>query len=85
VRNYYEEVSVVECEIQAMELHEGDECIILSKENGVIRFTVEQMRNEEVPITHAVQKEFITFKVPEAVKRGEKLYKIVPAKTKHTS
>jgi putative protease len=85
VRNYYEEVSVVECEIQAMELHEGDECIILSKENGVIRFTVENMRNEEVPTIHAVQKEFITFKVPEPVKRGEKLYKIVATKTKHTS
>jgi putative protease len=82
VRNYYEEVSVVECEIQAMELNEGDECIILSKENGVIRFTVEQMRNEEVPTIHAVQKEFITFKVPEAVKRGEKLYKIIPVKRK---
>jgi len=85
VRNYYEEVSVAECEIQAMELHEGDECIILSKEHGVIRFTVENMRNEEIPTTHAVQKEFITFKVPEPVKRGEKLYKIVASKTKHTS
>ena len=82
VRNYFEEVSVVECEIQAMELNEGDECMILSKDEGVIRFKVENMRNEETPVTHAAQKEFITFKVSEPVKRGEKLYKIIPAKTK---
>lgn len=80
VRNYFEEVGVVECEIQAMELNEGDECIILSKDEGVIRFTVENMRNEETPITKAVQKDFVTFKVPEKVKRGERLYKIVAAK-----
>lgn len=85
VKNFFPEVSVAECEIQAMELHDGDACMILSKDEGVIRFTAEYMRKDESPITQAVQKDVVTFKVPEPVKRGEKLYKIVPTKTKHTS
>lgn len=85
IKNFFPEVSVAECEIQAMELHDGEECMILSKDEGVIRFTAEHMRKDESPITQAVQKDVITFKVPEPVKRGEKLYKIVPAKGKHTS
>ena len=85
VRNYYEDVSVVECEIQAMELSEGDACMMLSKTEGVIRFVVEQMRKDDQPIVHAVQKDCVTFKVPEPIKRGEKLYKIIPAKIKKIS
>lgn len=84
VRNFYEKVSVVEVEIQAMELYENDVCMILSKTDGVIRFTIDNMRRDDHPITLAKQKEFITFKVPKPVKRGDKLYKIIPVKTKHT-
>ena len=85
VKNFFAEPSVVEVDIQAMELNEGDECMILSKTEGVIRFTIENMRNEEVPVTHAAQKDLITFKISVPVKRGEKLYKIIPAKKKLTS
>ena len=85
LKNFFAEPSVVEVDIQAMELNEGDECMILSKTEGVIRFTIENMRNEEVPVTHAAQKDLITFKISVPVKRGEKLYKIIPAKKKLTS
>jgi putative protease len=85
VKNFFSEVSVAECEIQAMEIQEGDECLILSKDEGVIRFKAEHMRKDDVLITRAIQKDVITCKVPATVKRGEKLYKIVPVKTKHTS
>ncbi|MCX6715065.1 MAG: U32 family peptidase [Candidatus Uhrbacteria bacterium] len=85
VKNFFQDVSVAECEIQAMELNDGDACIILSKDEGVIRFTAEHMRKDETSITQAAQKDIITFKVPEPVKRGERLYKIIPTKTKHTS
>ena len=85
VKNFFTEPSVVEIEIQAMELNEGDECIILSKTEGVIRCTIENMRRDEQPITNAQQKDCVTFKIPAPVKRGEKLYKIIPAKKKLTS
>ncbi len=80
VKHFYPKVSVAEIELQAMELHGGDSCIILSKTEGVVRFTVENMMKDEQPVKEAFQKDWITVKVPEPVKHGDQLFKIIPVK-----
>jgi len=76
VRNYYADISVAEIELQAAPIKENDECLILSKTDGVIRLIAKDMRKDDQPINQAVQKEWITLKVSQPIKHGDKLYKI---------
>lgn len=80
VKNYFSDLSIVECEIQAMPISEGDSCMILSKSEGVIRFDVKEMRKDDVPVSVAPQKTCVTFFVPSPVRRNDKLYKICQQK-----
>lgn len=76
VRNYFPKAGMVECEIQALPIEVGEECLITSKTAGVIKCTIESLRVEDQPVQRAEQKMFVTFPIDAAVKRGDCLYKL---------
>lgn len=80
VKHVFTDISVVECELQAMELAVGDMCLIINKEEGVLKFELEEMRKDDAAIQRAVQKDVVTFRVDGRVNVGDKLYKIVLVK-----
>jgi putative protease len=79
VTNYFTKIEVAEFKIEAAELKTGDEIVVLGPTTGVVESIVGEIRNEtQASVSTVSQGETITLPSPTLLRRGDKLYKLVP-------
>lgn len=77
VTNYFTNLGVGEFKLESGSLASGDEILITGTTTGIIQMTVSQIR-VDLEIVEAVEKgTLFSMPVPEKIRRGDKLYKMV--------
>lgn len=76
VTNYFSKLGVAEILVEASPLAIGEECIISGDTTGVVELTINEIREELVPVERVSQGVKCSFAVPELVRRGDKLYRM---------
>lgn len=79
VSNYYQKIGVAEVTIDSHDIKPGDELNIIGPTTGVYEGKVEQVHLGQGPVEKAVKGDVCSFEVTEAVRRGDKVYKVVDA------
>ncbi|MFB6340689.1 peptidase U32 family protein [Saccharicrinis sp. FJH62] len=79
--NYFSKLGVAEFQMDAMDLSVGDEILITGPTTGVIEMTVDELRVDLEPVQITRKGERFSISVPEKIRRSDKLYKMVDAKT----
>ena len=81
VVNFYRKLSVAEVLVEAAPVSVGDEVFFTGPTTGVAEQRVEALHvgDEGRPAQQAVQGELCSVRTPEAVRRGDKLYKMEAA------
>lgn len=79
--NFFKNRQVAEFKLQSHDLKTGDEIMIIGPTSGVVESKVAEIRvdrgNETIISDNAQKGEIFSIKVPEPVRRGDKLYKRV--------
>ena len=78
VTNYYNKLNVAEIKIESHDLHVGDEIIILGETTGVHEAVIDEIRLDLDPVAQVEKGDVCSIKVTDLVRRGDKLYKVVP-------
>lgn len=76
VTNYFSKLGVAEILVEASPLAVGEECIISGDTTGVVEMTINEIREDLVPVERVSQGVKCSFAVPELVRRGDKLYRM---------
>lgn len=79
ITNFFKKIGVAEVQIEASPLERGASYVILGETTGALEGTVEEVYVDERPAEVAPQGVFCSIRTPQPVRRGDKLYKIVPA------
>ena len=79
VTNYFKKIGVAEILIEACPLEKGAEYVIIGETTGALEGVAEEVFVAEKPADMAPQGIYCSIKTPGAVRRGDKLYKIVDA------
>lgn len=77
VIKYYPKIKVVEINVHASDVSEGDELLLIGRTSGVVKAKATDMLIDESPIKLANKGDVITFKLDEKVRPNDKMYKIV--------
>lgn len=78
VTNYFSRLEVAEFLIETGSLKKGDEALILGSTTGVVNISsVPEMRVELNETNEVVKGQLFSMKVPSAVRRNDKLYKLI--------
>lgn len=77
VTNFFKNISVVELAVEAAPLSDGEEIIITGNTTGIVEMNVEKIRVDDIEVTTAPQGKRCSFATPEAVHRGDKVYKLI--------
>ena len=75
--NYFSNIHVAEFQMQSGELSVGDEILIIGPTTGVVEHVVEEIRVDLQPVPKTKKGEVCSIQVPELVRRGDTLYKVV--------
>jgi U32 family peptidase len=75
--NYFSNIGVAEFHMQSGELSVGEAIYIIGPTTGVIECVPHEIRVHLQPVQTTVKGDACSFKVPELVRRGDVLYKIV--------
>lgn len=78
VTNYFAKLGVAEILIEASELPVGSELLFLGATTGAVEMMADEIRVELRPVEMAVQGEKCSIATVEVVRRGDKLYKLIP-------
>ena len=78
--NYYPRAGVGCFRIETQTIEEGDRFVVTGPTSGAVMGTVEGMLLEEVPAKCAGKGDEPTIAVPERIREGDRLYKLVPAR-----
>ncbi|MEI8339957.1 MAG: peptidase U32 family protein [Verrucomicrobiota bacterium] len=80
ITKYYSRIGVAETLVIAEPIKLGDELWILGETTGAVRAKATELRTGEAgtPSTRADKGELVAFPVPEKVREGDQLYRIVP-------
>ncbi len=79
--NYFPNIQVAEFKLETGNLSVGDEILIVGPTTGVVEGTVEELRVELQPVQMARKGECFSIPVPKKIRRSDKLFKLVDAKT----
>ncbi len=74
--NYFSKLKVAEFLAESSGLKLGDNIIITGPTTGVIESTVEEIRVDNKPVDEVKRGESFSIKIPETVRRSDKLYKV---------
>ncbi|MCD4813306.1 U32 family peptidase [bacterium] len=74
VLNYYPKAFAAWVKIEACDLANGDEIIIIGPTTGVVTFKLEGMQKEDKPICRAKPGEDVTFKVPKRIRTNDRVH-----------
>jgi U32 family peptidase len=76
VTNYFSNLNVAEIKMESGELSTGNEIYITGPTTGVIEMAVEEIRVDLKSVDTTIKGEMCSLKVPEIVRRGDKVYRI---------
>lgn len=79
ITNFYKKIGVAEIQVEASPLERGARYVVLGETTGALEGVAAEVYVDERPAEVAPQGVFCSVKTPEPVRRGDKLYKIVPA------
>ena len=79
VTNFFKKISVAEVLVEAAPLCEGDELLWMGETTGVVEMNAEGIVFEEQVVKEVTQGKYCSIKMPQPLRRGDKLYKMVPA------
>ena len=79
VTNFFSKISVAEVLVEAAPINEGDSLIWMGETTGVEEMRAEGLVLEEKVVQHIPQGVYCSIKVPRRLRRGDKLYKMMPA------
>lgn len=79
ITNFFKKIGVAEVQVEASPLERGASYVILGETTGALEGTVEEVYVDDRPADVAPQGVFCSIRTPQPVRRGDKLYKIVPA------
>ena len=79
--NFFPNIGVAEFKLETGDLHIGDEIMITGPTTGVIETSVKELRVELQVVETAIKGEHFSMAVPEKIRRSDKLFKLVDAKT----
>ena len=79
VTNFFKKISVAEVLVEAAPLCEGDELLWMGETTGVLEMKAEGIVFEEQVVKEVKQGNYCSIKMPHPLRRGDKLYKMVPA------
>ena len=77
--NYFPNIGVAEFKMEAGRLKVGDKILITGPSSGVVETVVNEIRVDLKPVDEACKGELFSVKLPEKIRRSDKLYKLVPA------
>ncbi len=77
VTNYFTQLNVAEVKMETGALSIGDEIYITGPTTGVLEMKTEEIRVDLKPVARTQKGEMCSFRTPELVRRGDKIYKIV--------
>ena len=78
VTNFFKKQSVAEVWVEASPVRRGDELFFQGPTTGVVELTADPYVGN-APVQEAVQGVFCSLKTPSLVRRGDQLYRMVPA------
>ncbi len=79
ITNYYTNIGVAEIKIETNSLALDDEIKIIGPTTGVYEDVISEIRVDLTTVDEAAKGDVCSVRVKELVRRGDKLYKIVPA------
>ena len=79
VTNFFSKLSVAEIRMETHELSVGEPIMIIGPTTGVYEDTVSELRLDDGPVLQAVKGDVCSIPVKSVVRRGDKVYKIVPS------
>ncbi len=74
VTNYFSRLKVAELTLEAGGLKKGDELLIDGPTTGLVRITVNEMRDDNTIISEALQGTIISLPCTEKVRKGDRVY-----------
>lgn len=77
--NYFPKIGVGEFVMETGELHRGDRIVIMGPTTGVIELTTNEIRVDLVEVDSTKKGELFSLRVPERVRRNDKVYLICAA------
>jgi putative protease len=81
VSNFFTKIGVVEVKVEAFDVKRGDTLMFIGPTSGVVEVKVEELRDFNENVVDSVAKgKVATFKVPEKLRRSDKVYKIIENK-----
>lgn len=79
VTNYFKRIGVAEVLVEAAPLREGDSLLWTGETTGAVEQRAEGLMLDEKPATEIPQGKNCSIRTPQLVRRGDRLYKMVPA------
>lgn len=80
VSNYYTKLRVVEVKLESGVLKNNEKVLFIGPTTGVVETTVQDLRVDDVPVKEASKGTICTFRVNEALRRSDQVYRWVDAR-----
>ncbi len=77
VIKYFSKLSVAEVAVEAATFSVGDKLLITGPTTGALWLNAEEIRYDLKPVETAYQKQRVSIPVPEKVRPGDKLFKLI--------
>ncbi len=78
VTNFFKKISVAEVLVEAAPIKEGEQLLWLGETTGAVEQRAEGLTLHEKVVAEVPQGVYCSIKVPQLLRRGDKLYKMVP-------
>ena len=78
VTNFFKKISVAEVLVEAAPINEGESLLWLGETSGAVEQRAEGLTLNEKVVEQVPQGVYCSIKVPQMLRRGDKLYKMVP-------
>jgi putative protease len=77
ITNYFKKLNVAEIKLENGDLEKGEVILITGPSTGVIEYTADEIRVDLKETAKALKGEFCSIKIPEFLRRSDKVYKWV--------
>jgi putative protease len=79
VTNYFKKIGVAEVTMETHSIELGDDIVVIGPTTGVYEDKIGEIRVDLKPVTKTVKGDVCSIPVNELLRRGDKVYKLVPA------
>jgi putative protease len=78
ITNFFKKIGVAEVLVEAAPIKEGESLVWMGETSGVVEQRAEGLTLHEKVVQEVPQGVYCSIKVPQMLRRGDKLYKMVP-------